>query len=542
MASNSILGLLFEISADPSKAQSAIAQFESAAGKSFERAKGGPKLLNDVLGETDKNLLSNRESMRLLGEDFGFRLPRSVSGAVAEIIPAIGSIGPVLLGVFAIEEIPKIAAGIKNLVNSWEGFGKAEQAAMAKAIKDTDVLYGKVKNVEQELDLFGKSQAEQAALHAKWAAEDSDRALQDLLRAEKKVTDLNDKVKEAKTGADAFAAGAGSAYAKQIEVATAEVNRAREAWKLADEKALLEQKRAREAMVKEGKKAAKAAEKLEKEWEKGTAFVRYGPTLEQLGIRVAHSVDGMTKSVDMDVKSLNLWIEDMQRVVPLLPILDRGVQGLTTNFVSANYVLHEGVGSARALAGAFSDLSDAELSHANTAKLVASIIESSTVQSLQASLAGIIGMIAGKKLEAEFNALYYGAEGAVHVAESIWPFNPALLARGLGEIEAAMQYAQLAGTSGRASRSGGGGGGGSSYSQGDVSRYRSDGGGDRGGGPPPATLAAGAGGRLSGTARVVVFGTDHELQNWVARAVNGAVERGVTVTATSSQRGSPIGH
>jgi len=40
----------------------------------------------------------------------------------------------------------------------------------------------------------------------------------------------------------------------------------------------------------------------------------------------------------------------------------------------------------------------------------------------------------------------------------------------------------------------------------------------------------------------VVFGTDQELQNWVASAVNGAVQRGVNVTATASQRGAPVGH
>ncbi len=47
---------------------------------------------------------------------------------------------------------------------------------------------------------------------------------------------------------------------------------------------------------------------------------------------------------------------------------------------------------------------------------------------------------------------------------------------------------------------------------------------------------------FQGATRVVVFGTDHELQNWVAGAVNGAVQRGVTVQATSSQRGAPVGH
>jgi hypothetical protein len=113
--------------------------------------------------------------------------------------------------------------------------------------------------------------------------------------------------------------------------------------------------------------------------------------------------------------------------------------------------------------------------------------------------------------------------------------------------EAAVQYGiasaemfQVAGKSGRSARRGGGSYGGSAY--------RSDaggGGGDRAWNNPQ-TLAPGAGGGggrfgSPGSGVVIIRGTQ-EFENYVARAVNGAVARGVNVTATSSQRGAPVGH
>jgi hypothetical protein len=258
MGVGNILGLLLEISADPSKAQEAIDRFNTSTGDSLKRAAEGTEPL-------DKALLSSRESARLLSEELGLALPRAVTSAISTMVPGIAAIGPVLLGAFAVEEIPKIVSGIKNLVQGWEGFGKAEQEAMRKAIQDTEVLHGKVTKIEQELELFGKTQAEQAALRAKWAGEDADKALQSLLAAEKHVKGIQDQIAEAKKGAGAFAAGAGSAFEGALEVAEAAAGKAREAWKVADEQALLDQKRAREAAEAEARKDAADAAKDAKE-------------------------------------------------------------------------------------------------------------------------------------------------------------------------------------------------------------------------------------------------------------------------------------
>lgn len=248
MGTGNILGLLFEISADPSKAQEALDKFSAATGKSFTQTSEGAKRFND-------SLLSGRESARLLSEELGLHLPRAVSGAVAEMIPAISSLGPIMLGAFAVMEIPKLVSGIRDAVQSWEGFGKAEQAAMKQAVKDTAALYGEVLSVEHELDAFGKSQAEQQALKARWAGEDADRALKTLQGAENKVREIKAEIAEAQKGAGAFAAGAGSAFLGELKVAQAQVDKLRESWKLADEQALLAQKRAAEAQKKESEAA-----------------------------------------------------------------------------------------------------------------------------------------------------------------------------------------------------------------------------------------------------------------------------------------------
>jgi hypothetical protein len=59
----------------------------------------------------------------------------------------------------------------------------------------------------------------------------------------------------------------------------------------------------------------------------------------------------------------------------------------------------------------------------------------------------------------------------------------------------------------------------------------------------PQTLApgaAGAGGRF-GNLHVIVVG-EAQAGQWLANTLNNAVNRGVTLMATSSQRGSPVGH
>ena len=149
---------------------------------------------------------------------------------------------------------------------------------------------------------------------------------------------------------------------------------------------------------------------------------------------------------------------------------------------------------------------------------------------------GLAGLIAGRKAQAGIEAVWETARGIALLAEGTWPPNPAaIMAAGL-HFEAAAQYALIAGTGGHRRGASGGAGAGSSYSGAHGSDY--------GPGTNPQTLAggaSGAGARFGGSGIVIIRGT-HDFENYVASAVNGAVARGVNVTATSAQRGSPVGH
>lgn len=146
MASSSILGLLFEISADPSKAQDALQRFEQSTGKSFERAAVGTKPL-------DTALLTNRESVRLLTEETGIHLPRAVTGAIAEMLPTIGEFGGALLSVFAVEQAVRWGAKAIEIIRDLQSgtteavddIGKAAEAAAKHAHDEIGKMFADFK-------------------------------------------------------------------------------------------------------------------------------------------------------------------------------------------------------------------------------------------------------------------------------------------------------------------------------------------------------------------------------------------------------------
>jgi hypothetical protein len=103
MGASGNLGLLFEIGADPTAASAAIERLVGSLdrlsgdveSKTAPALRRGGKQLED-------SLIGPRESMRLLSEEFGVHLPRAVTGAIGQIVPAISALGPVLLGAFAV--------------------------------------------------------------------------------------------------------------------------------------------------------------------------------------------------------------------------------------------------------------------------------------------------------------------------------------------------------------------------------------------------------------------------------------------------------
>jgi hypothetical protein len=175
---------------------------------------------------------------------------------------------------------------------------------------------------------------------------------------------------------------------------------------------------------------------------------------------------------------------------------------------------------------------------ASAVQRAALALRSQTAAGAEMVGSGLAGLVAGRKAQAGVEAVWETARGIALLAEGTWPPNPAaIVAAGL-HFEAAAQYALLAGTSSHRHSAGGGGGAGS-YGRGGGSGV-----GESPYGQPSSALAPGAAGaatRFSGSGVVIIRGTQ-DFENYVAGAVNGAVARGVNVTATSAQRGSPVGH
>jgi hypothetical protein len=250
----------------------------------------------------------------------------------------------------------------------------------------------------------------------------------------------------------------------------------------------------------------------------------------EIRVKLAKELRDAAASADTETTADRRWITAHEQVIAIFqkewswyPKLDAVVRSLTPAVVAQTEAVQKASVVFRA--------------HAEAAHLAA-VAESYMTDVAEQFATGLAALIGGRRAQAGVEAVWETARGIALLAEGAWPPNPAAIFAAGIHFEAAAQYAMLAGTSSRHR----GGAGAGSYGSSSVDR------GSAGGGtqaPSQQRLAPGAapgsGGRF-GEARVVVFGTDHELQNWVAGAINGAVQRGVSVTATSSQRGAPVGH
>jgi hypothetical protein len=174
---------------------------------------------------------------------------------------------------------------------------------------------------------------------------------------------------------------------------------------------------------------------------------------------------------------------------------------------------------------------------ANAVQRVALAMQSQAAVGADLMSKGLVGLMAGRKAQAGVEAVWETARGIALLAEGTWPPNPAaIMAAGL-HFEAAAQYALLADTGSRRRSAG------ASSGSGGYERGTGSGTGESPYGTPSQVLAPGAAGASArfGGGVVIIRGTQ-AFEEYVAGAVNGAVARGVTVTATQSQRGAPVGH
>jgi len=157
-------GFLLSLAVDNTQGLIDMDKFGGSVEQSFSRAAASTKPLGDALGDTDKKLISNRDTARLLIEELGIHMPRAVTSAIAEVMPAIGGMGTGLLAAFAIQEIPKFIEGIHDATDAMAGFGEVQKKAFEDVIAASDKAITQFKTIKEGINLEGEVNRNIAAL------------------------------------------------------------------------------------------------------------------------------------------------------------------------------------------------------------------------------------------------------------------------------------------------------------------------------------------------------------------------------------------
>ncbi len=520
MGANSILGLIFQISADPSKAQEALSQFEKSTGTSLNRVVNHTEVMN-------KSLLGSHESARLLTEELGVHLPRAVTGAVGEMLPEFESLGTVLLAAFAVKELPEVVSKIHDLADEMRGFGQEEKALFAEVVKDSDDAYTHAKKLSDAIRFDAELNTNIAAAQR-----------------------LQDAMLKADDEGARFQQVMGDLITGNVVGAATEIGQMLEIHDLGNK--LTEDQRKQLVMLqtltdlekekhKEETDTAKAQQRGVDAYNaaisRGLTFERqwYAQKLEMIEL-IHENNDAMAAEAAQEQRLKEIRTTLMVMGEMELPLQRQSTQGLhilgtatadlTEKTKHLNFARREELLLMQALGVAGEHEAKA------TKK---DLVEAA--QSASASLADLIG---GQRAAAAVNAVFDAAKGAEQVAMALDPFDPNHAMHWISAAQffvASAEFAKIAGTSTR--HHGGGSVGHGSYNGGGGGRsdssYRDQ--------PPPRALAAGAAsGRFSQGQGVVIIHGDQDFHEFIAGAVNEAVARGIGVTATYSQRGSPVGN
>ena len=534
------LGLVFQIDADESKASEALARIPPAAEKTFKQAAGSTQ-------EFNKSLLTSHQSVHLLAEEMGIRLPRAVVGAASEMLPGISAIGPALLGAFAIAEIPKFIKEVKEATSELAGYTaevrKAEKADIessnAALIHFTTIAQGNILIAETNREL-----ANLAAKQGSWA--EKGKAASDAVFSMRGAL-------IALLGPITGVINAYRAYKGAQEESAETENRAAQLRERVN--AQLEQMtKLQEQRAKESERAAKEAERAQEKAEKEAAAraARLAAAEAHAAMQRIHAMQEAAKEVQRLEKAEEDELATKQRIAKAdldltLRLEEYGIveQRQIEGFqklipqvtVATNATVHLSA-ARKELIWITQSARDAQAQWVVGLQAEIQAVQGDLMGNVQAFTTGLAGLIAGRKAQAGVEAIWETARGIALLAEGTWPPNPAALIAAGMHFEAAAQYALLAGSGSH--HRGAAGAGGSSRSGVEHGEY---GGGRPDYGMPPQTPApgvSGTGGRFSGL-HVTIIG-EHQAGQWMAETLNAAVNRGVTLVATSSQRGAPVGH
>ncbi|MGA2109520.1 MAG: histidinol dehydrogenase [Syntrophorhabdales bacterium] len=125
------IGLILGLGIDPSGMKPGLDQAKGSLAEYEKALDDATRNVNAGFDQTEKAIVSNSQSVRLLAQDLGIGLPRAVSSAVAKMLPDIGQLGGALIGVWAVEKIYGWAKAARD------EFGDAA-TVIGQDIKDLD--------------------------------------------------------------------------------------------------------------------------------------------------------------------------------------------------------------------------------------------------------------------------------------------------------------------------------------------------------------------------------------------------------------------
>jgi len=76
----------------------------------------------------NRAILNQHQSIHLLAEEMGIRLPRAVVGGISEMLPPINMIGPALMGAFAVDMLVKFGESMVKTSEEINGVAAADKA------------------------------------------------------------------------------------------------------------------------------------------------------------------------------------------------------------------------------------------------------------------------------------------------------------------------------------------------------------------------------------------------------------------------------
>ena len=616
-----LISLVFQIDADPSKAQAALDAFAAKTGQSIglvqaqikdyqqaesaaydeavQRARNAGKQLDESLQGNQEALLNSRESVRLLTEQFGIHLPRAVTGAIAKI-EGLNSVlkiaGEVALTVFALREVAEaitnwdhfkdkvteiigpfseLEVKVANSLGFLKEYSKAAREAEEDQRKYTKQQQGlidrqrsaryalmilqdqgiqKIKNESREkvealekekmhVDTRNQSYVDGLITIERQTEKEKEREffIEQSAEAARKADEAQRKRDEQERKARAEVLSQRKLitglfeqfYIKLNDIDPIEqkfIHNQEEIAKVTDAatRALLEQMNVQERDKAVAEELAKTQKALADSMAEATRQMAAEHAEEQKS-QEKQMQENLTRAVkEMRERAKEMHLAWMEQYTDLKMVTER-VQGSLIpqfNYAAASMrnlkvigldslnSLEQAMGSNLAMALAYGENVGKAMKKAAQEE-VASIAEKALVKSLEALATGFY-LLAVQD--------YTGA-GQAFTSAGLWGSiggAAAVAARAMGGHNAGAGSGAGSGAGAGANASGGGGA--------DL-------------GIPPQTLApgaAGAGGRYSGL-NVTIIG-EHEAGQWMAATLNKAVDRGITLTATSSQRGAPVGH